>query len=160
MVLRAEIPTDQGDVFALIQAAFGQPVEARLVDELRRTGDLVYSFVAQKDDQLLGHIGLSRMTAPVAVLGLAPVSVLPAHQKTGIGSALITHAIDKARADGWQAIFVLGNPDYYGRFGFSVAAAAGFENTYAGPHFMALALHPQALNSGFVVSYAAAFDQL
>jgi putative acetyltransferase len=97
------------------------------------------------------------MSAPFHALGLAPLSVLPQWQRRGIGSALIEAALQRARAQECRAIFVLGDPDYYGRFGFRTDLAAGFSSPYAGPHFMVLSLGgPLPLVSGRV-EYAGAF---
>lgn len=117
-----------------------QVPEAELVEELRRAGDSAISLVAEEDGEIVGHVLLSKMEAPFRALALAPVSVGPGRQRCGIGSALIRSAVNRAREEGWAAIFVLGEPSYYERFGFDAAAAAGFTSPYAGEHFMVLAL--------------------
>ena len=122
------------------EAHIGQVPEAELVEELRRAGDCVVSLVAEESGEIAGHVLLSRMEAPFRALALAPVSVAPARQRRGIGSALIRSAVERAREEGWEAIIVLGEPGYYGRFGFDAAEAAGFTSPYAGEHFMVLAL--------------------
>ncbi len=80
------------------------------------------------------------MAAPFRALALAPVSVMPERQNAGIGSRLIRAGVERAVADGWQGVFVLGEPEYYRRFGFDPALAAGFASPYAGPYFMALSI--------------------
>lgn len=164
MHIRPEQTRDTDAIRALTTAAFGQPDEARLVDLLRADGDVAISLVCEQKrlttNHITGHALFSPMNAPLRALGLAPVSVSPEHQKQGIGARLIRHGLDIAQADGWQAVFVLGDPGYYTRFGFSVAAAAGFISPYAGPCFMALELHPDALATPCALSYAAAFDTL
>ena len=67
---------------------------------------------------------------------------------------------DRARADRWAAIFVLGDPDYYQRFGFTVEAAEPFATPYAGPHFMALTLESSLRMSGGHLKHAPAFGAL
>ncbi|HET9402280.1 MAG TPA: N-acetyltransferase [Candidatus Acidoferrales bacterium] len=138
--IRDEKASDAEGVYRVVSAAFGRRSEADLVEELRRAGDCVVTLVAEEDGEIAGHVLLSRMEAPFQALALAPVSVAPARQRCGIGSALIRSAVERARKDGWEAIFVLGEPGYYGRFGFDAAAAAGFTSPYAGEHFMVLAL--------------------
>ncbi len=160
MHIRSETPADISAIRALTETAFGQPEEARLVDMLREDGDAAISLVAELDGAIIGHVLFSPMAAPVRTLGLAPVSVAPAHQKQGIGGALIRQGLAEARRVGWQASFVLGNPDYYSRFGYSVDLAKGFTNQFAGPYFMALELSAGALETPFAVSYAPAFDKL
>lgn len=160
MRIRTETPADHAAIRAVVAAAFARPDEADLVDQLRRDGDAAVSLVAEADNEIIGHVLLSPMTAPFAALGLAPLSVLPAHQRHGVGSELMHAAIDAARATGAAAIFLLGNPAYYRRFGFSAEAAKPFASPYAGPHFMALPLvNPLPATHG-AVGYAAAFGAL
>ena len=82
-------------------------------------------------------------------------------QGGGAGSELIRSALAIAKTLGEELVFVLGEPDYYGRFGFSAEAAAPFESPYAGPYFMALWLQPD-LDSPAKGSaaYAPAFARL
>ncbi|WP_114287100.1 GNAT family N-acetyltransferase [Candidatus Halocynthiibacter alkanivorans] len=160
MKIRAERAGDQQAVHRLTEDAFGQPDEARLIGMLRADGDVALSLVAEEGGVLLGHVLFSPMAAPVRVLGLAPLSVAPHCQKQGIGALLVRKGLELARDTGWQAVFVLGDPGYYARFGFTSKAAEGFENPFAGPHFMALELHQGALSTPFAVGYAPAFARL
>lgn len=154
-------PERAGDLEAIddvVIRAFGRDDEARLVAQLRRDGDATTSLVAVAGDVVIGHVMLSPMSAPFRALGLAPVSVAPKHQKQGVGAALIDAAVVQARQGGWSAIFVLGDPAYYGRFGFRADLAAGFSSPYAGPHFMVLPLTDELPVASGKVSYAAAFS--
>jgi len=157
--IRPETPSDRAAVHAVVASAFGQPDEADLVEQLQADGDVVVSLVAEAGGDIVGHILLSAMRAPFRALGLAPVSVIPARQGTGVGSALIGEAIRLAREAGYAAIFVLGDQAYYGRFGFDVDAARGFTSPYAGDHFAVLALEPLSVTTG-AVDYAPAFAAL
>ncbi len=147
MIIRAPETGDHPAVRSLTEAAFGGTAEATLVDALRASGDAAFEVVAERDGEIVGHILLSTLTAPPGALALAPVSVAPDHQRQGIGSALIHHAIGRATAAGWSAIFLLGDPSYYTRFGFSLTAAKTFETDYPREFFMALALKPDAFKS-------------
>jgi len=140
MIIRDENSQDRSEVYNVVSSAFGQGAEAELVDALRPAAEGVISLVAEEDGRIVGHVLLSRMDAPFPALALAPVSVIPGRQRSGIGSALIHAATGRPRSDGWHAIFVLGDPDYYTRFGFNIEAAAGFASPYAGSHFMVLGL--------------------
>lgn len=161
MIIRDSDKGDHPAVRSLTEAAFGGTAEATLVDALRASGDAVFEFVAAADGEIAGHVLLSALTAPPGALALAPVSVMPAHQRQGIGAALIRHAITRATATGWAAIFLLGDPAYYTRFGFSVEAAKPFETAYPQAFFMALALKPDALGGmPKKVEYPAAFREL
>jgi putative acetyltransferase len=140
-----------------------EPAEARLVDELRNAGNAIFSVVAVEDERVVGHAMFSKMKAPFAALALGPIAVLPELQRNGIGSQLIRYGLAQSEAAGWVGIFVLGNPAYYGRFGFRADTASCFESAYAGPHLMALAL---ALGRGDLparsgsIQYAPAFASL
>jgi putative acetyltransferase len=140
MIIRDARPEDATAIRELVTRAFTREAEAALVDNLVRDGNAEIALVVEGQGALVGHVLLSRMTAPFRALALAPVSVTPPHQSHGVGSALVREAIAAARTDGWDAIFVLGAPAYYTRFGFDPALAAGFASPYAGPAFMALAL--------------------
>jgi putative acetyltransferase len=157
---RDERPDDQKAIFHVTSCAFGQLDEAQLINQLREGGDIVISLVAEEDGQIVGHVLLSRLAAPFPALALAPVSVIPTRQRRGIGSGLIERAVDQARADDWAAIFVLGDPDYYERFGFSSGAATGFKSPYAGRHFMILKLWPLLPAITGELRYAPAFGAL
>lgn len=159
MIIRSEAPDDRAAIHELVSAAFGEAAEAELVDELRRSGDLTLSLVAVERGRIIGHIALSRMKAPFPALALAPLAVAPSRQRQGVGSALVREAARRAGAEGWSAIFVLGDPGYYRRFGFQVQAAGSFTSPYAGPHFMALALTSGLPNSG-ELRHAPAFAAL
>lgn len=158
--VRDERPTDRNAIYRAVSSAFGQSGEAELVDALREAGDSVISLVAEEGGQVLGHVLLSKMEAPFGALALAPVSVVPERQRRGIGSALIDRAVSRARSEGWVAIFVLGDPGYYERFGFDLQAAAGFTSPYAGAHFMVLKLLPSLPVTTGCLKHARAFADL
>lgn len=158
--IRDERPHDWKLVFEVVSSAFGQPAEAQLVEALRKAADSVISLVADEDGHIVGHVLLSKMDAPFPALALAPVSVIPARQRSGIGSTLVQSAVNRARSEDWAAIFVLGDPNYYERFGFSVKGAADFVSPYAGEHFMMLKLSQTLPSSSGEVRHAPAFGSL
>jgi putative acetyltransferase len=161
MIIRAEEPADANAIRKVEEAAFPTSAEADLVDRLRSDHDAAFSLVAVEGDELVGHALFSRMEAPFRALGLGPVAVLSSRQGIGIGTRLITAGLACARAEGWQGVFVLGEPAYYRRFGFDAGRAAGFTSPYAGPYLMALALQADDLpvRSGSI-AYAPAFAGL
>jgi putative acetyltransferase len=140
MIIRPETLGDVVAIRIVEEVAFGRPDEARLIDDLRAAGDCVFSLVAVDDDTVVGHVLFSQMKAPFPALALGPVAVQPEYRRMGIGSRLIREGIARSEAAGWRGIFVLGDPDFYRRFGFSVGRARGFTSPYAGPHLMALPL--------------------
>jgi putative acetyltransferase len=122
-------------------AAFGSPAEADLVEALRRDGLAVVGTVAEVDGRVVAHALLGRITVGGApALALAPVGVLPEHQRKGLGTAVVRAAIAEATLLGERLIVVLGDPAYYGRFGFQPAAAAGVTAPWSGPALQVLAL--------------------
>ena len=84
---------------------------------------------------VVGHVMFSPMTAPFRALSLAPVAVLPEWRRQGIAADLIQAGLAYAGRD-WDAVFVLGEPFYYRRFGFDGELSAGFTSPYAGPCFL------------------------
>jgi putative acetyltransferase len=157
MIIRPELPTDRATIAALVERAFGRAEEAQLVARLRADGDAWLSLVAAEGEALVGHVLFSPMSAPLRALGLAPVAVAPERQRRGIAAALIRDGLDRARAAGWDAVFVVGDPAYYRRFGFDAALARGFASPYAGPHLMALALTDSLPVRAGAIDYAPAF---
>ncbi|MDN3922679.1 GNAT family N-acetyltransferase [Roseateles violae] len=125
--IRAEAPADAAPIAALTRAAFaGQPyssqTEAFIVDALRRAGALSLSLVAEdKDGGIVGHIAFSPVTISDGTphwYGLGPLSVAPALQRRGIGQALVRRGLARLRTLGAAGCVLLGDPAYYGRFGF------------------------------------------
>jgi len=161
MTIRETTAADHAPVHALVEAAFGQRAEADLIDALRASGDVVIDLVAESEGRVTGHILFSKLRAPANCAALAPVSVAPDCQNQGIGSALIRDAIGRAKQAGWAAVFLLGDPAYYARFGFDTGKAATFETDYPPAYFMVLELEDGALDrlSG-KVEYAAHFAAL
>jgi putative acetyltransferase len=166
IVIRDERPADHASVYDLQAAAFGQRGEADLVVALRRDAEPQLSLVAERAGRVIGHV----FVAPVQIGrgpeapefgGLAPIGVWPEFQRSGAGSALIRAGLARCPALGWHAVFLVGNPAYYRRFGFEQVAARGFH--YKHPHFnpalQAIELTPGALAhlTGEVV-YHPAFD--
>jgi len=167
--VRAESPRDSAAVYEVNRAAFGRPDEAALVVALREAGAPLVSMVAVEDDAVVGHV----LFSPVSVepespngfraVGLAPLAVLPACQGRGIGSDLVENGIEECRRMGYDAIFVLGEPSYYRRFGFVPAAAGGLRCEFPGPEeaFMVAESSLGALNGARgLIRYRTEFDAL
>jgi putative acetyltransferase len=169
--VRPEAAADRDDVFALVAAAFETEGEAVLVDRLREAATPLVSLVAVDGrprgarERLVGHILFSPVTLhPAAdeddatagerspgnaprVMGLAPMAVAPAFQRRGVGTRLVRAGLDACRAQGAQAVVVLGHPDYYPRFGFRPAEELALGCEYEAPPgaFMAQELVPGSL---------------
>jgi putative acetyltransferase len=146
VTIRPATSGDREAIARLVTAAFGQPHEAGLVAALAAAGYRRVELVAEAGGEVLGHVLFSELARPGAgdgMLALAPLAVAPAHQRRGLGGALVRRGIEAARAAGYRAVLVVGDPDYYTRFGFDAGAARSLGCAYAGPHLMALYLHPQ-----------------
>jgi putative acetyltransferase len=146
--VRRESPRESAAVRSVNEAAFGRSHEADLVDRLRTT--VLASFVAEHDEQIVGHLLFSRIwidTAggPLAAVALAPMSVMPERQRQGVGGLLIRQGLDWLREQGEQVVLVLGHPNYYPRFGFSSHRTRALTHPFPPDAFMALELSPGAL---------------
>ena len=167
MTIRPERAGDTGAIRAVNEAAFETSVEANLVDLLRDQASPLVSLVAEIDGAIRGHILFSPMAlasgGEAIVMGLAPMAVAPAHQRRGLGSALVLAGIESCRELPCDALVVLGHAAYYPRFGFQPASRFGLRSEYDVPDevFMALELTPGALagQSG-TVRYHPAFAAL
>lgn len=161
VTVRLESEKDHAEVRSLITEAFGQDDEAKLVEVLRKRDEAVISLVACYEDKVIGHIMFSKMQSPEGGLGLAPVCVVPNHQNKGLGAKLIEEGLSMARDHGWRFVVVLGEPKYYGRFGFDAKLAQSFASPFAGPYLMAMELVEDTLQgkSGNL-SYSKAFDEM
>ncbi|MBV8908956.1 MAG: N-acetyltransferase, partial [Sphingomonas sp.] len=126
MEIRSEEPGDEQSIFTVITAAFAEAQhsggnEARIVEALRAAKGLAVSLVAIRDDAIVGHVAFSLVTMDgqsCGWFGLGPVAVMPALQRHGIGTALINAGLSALRERGAGGCVVLGDPAYYGRFGF------------------------------------------
>jgi putative acetyltransferase len=160
MTIRHARPADHAAIAEVVAAAFGRPDEAELVARLRDDGDAVFELVAEAQGAVVGHIFFSRLWADRAELygALAPLAVLPALQNQGLGSQLVKSGLEHAREFGCHGLLVLGDPAYYGRFGFSAEAAREVKAPFQGlTAFQALALEENAFSQPLSVTYPDAF---
>lgn len=126
--VRSERPGDAPSVHRITAQAFlhaphAGHTEQFIVDALRRAGSLTISQVAEANGALIGHVAISPVTVSSGTLGwfgLGPISVLPEYQGRGVGSKLMKSALSALAAMGASGCVVLGDPGYYGRFGFRV----------------------------------------
>ena len=166
--IRQEVESDHPRVREIHEAAFGQPEEADLVVALRSSAAPYSSLVAEIERRIVGHVLLSPVSIEgkspeVGCAGLAPLGVHPSVQRRGVGSALVREALRGCPALGWSAVFLLGDPSYYSRFGFVLAAPLGFhyESERFDSSFQVIELEPEILSaySGWV-RYHEAFSGL
>ena len=162
ITIREERPADIAAIREVTRLAFeglsySDGSEPRIIDRLREDGDLVLSLVAEDAGGIIGHIALSAVEVEDGTagwFGLGPISVLPDKQRSGIGSLLMTEAINRKREREAKGIVLLGDPAYYRRFGF----VQDPKLTYPGPppeYFQRLVLAGDPPTGE--VRYAAAF---
>ena len=143
MLIRCEASRDRDAITALLIEAFADhpyshQTEHLIVDALRLSNALTVSLVAEMEGQVVGHIAFSPVTIADGTphwYGLGPVSVLPAYQRTGIGSALIREGLARLKELGAQGCCLVGHPAYYGRFGFQHVPGLGIEGVPAEAFF-------------------------
>lgn len=141
ITLRPELPSDHRAVELLTREAFWgteapRCMEPLLVRRLRGAASFVpeLDVVAEVDGEVVGNVMWSRASVVEQtpegevthdVLTFGPLSVLPAHQATGVGKALMRHTFAEAARLGHRAVVVYGHPDYYPRLGFLRGADVG-----------------------------------
>lgn len=165
MNIRDELPSDIEKIWQVNTDAFETDAEAKLVNALRDSGCRYISLVAEVDGRVVGHIFFSPVQLngepnKASIMGLAPMAVMQQYQNSGIGSALVKSGIERCKLEGYDAIVVLGHPDYYPRFGFVPSVRYGIKSEYqvSDEVFMILELNENSLHGpGGVIKYHAAF---
>jgi putative acetyltransferase len=162
--IREQVAADAAAVRRVNERAFARRGEADLVEALDRAGAVLLALVAEWEDQVIGHLLLSPVTvtgaaASYRAAGLAPMAVDPVHQRQGTGAQLVRAAVAQLRRSAQPALFVLGHPGYYPRFGFRPASAWGvrWEHPCPDEAFLLLALRPSLVQSG-LLRYRPEFD--
>jgi len=126
MLIRNETSSDSNKISEVTLAAFklvsvSNQTEPFIINALRKANVLSVSLVAEIDGRVVGHIAFSPVTVSDGATGwygLGPVSVEPEFQRQGIGSVLIKQGLDRIQAMGAKGCTLVGDPNYYKRFGF------------------------------------------
>ncbi|MFJ4432267.1 GNAT family N-acetyltransferase [Pseudomonas sp. NPDC089395] len=149
MLIRPETPADCPTISHLTLQAFtdhphhapGQaPTEHLIIERLRANGALTLSLVAEDEGGIVGQVSVSPVRIDGQDLGwygLGPIAVAPDRQGQGIGAALMREALDSMREQGAAGLVLLGEPDYYQRFGFKAYAQLSYPGVPP-EYFMAL----------------------
>ena len=131
MIIRQEKPSEFQSIYDLVKVAFQTAKvtngkEQDYVNKLRASGNYIpeLALVAQENATLVGHIMLTKtyvltVGSQFEALLLAPLSVALEYRKRGIGSKLVKESFGLAKNLGYRAVFVVGDPAYYSRFGFN-----------------------------------------
>lgn len=140
MNIRAAVPADYNNIYELVQVAFqtarvSDGTEQDFVLALRggKTYLPALEFVAEQERELIGHIMMTRQKVQTkqgereGVL-VAPLCVALAHRNQGVGASLLYHACQCAIEQGYTIAFLVGDPGYYGRFGYRPVADYGLQN--------------------------------
>jgi len=167
MNIREEQSGDVQGIRKANELGFGQPLEADIVDKLRRNCSDLLSLVAVTENKILGHILFSPVEikskeATVQGMGLAPMAVLPEFQRQGIGAGLVREGVTRLRTQGCPFVIVLGHVEYYPRFGFEPASRYRIQSEWEVPDdaFMILVLNQSEMRgvSG-LARYRPEFDE-
>lgn len=126
MKIRPEVASDEAAIDRVVECAFASSshtdhAEVAIVHALREHGDLTLSLVSEIAGKVVGHVAFSPVDIDVQHgdwFGLGPLAVQPDCQRHGIGSALVNRGLAELRNQGAAGCVVLGDPDYYHRFGF------------------------------------------
>lgn len=151
IAIRPEIEPDRASIRSVHREAFEGTYEAKLVDSLRDGGFVEVSLVAEVDGEIVGHIAFSRVaivmrSGSVQALSLAPMAVIPRHQRQGVGSKLVAAGLEACRQAGHRVVLVLGHPEFYRRFGFTPELARRLDSRFGGGEaWMAMELVPGSL---------------
>ena len=168
MHIRQEETKDYAVVYDVIKKAFESAArsdghEQDLVNALRKSSFFIpaLSLVAEKGGEIVGHILFTKVVVgDSAQLALAPLSVLPSHQRQGIGTALIQEGHKKASELGYGYSIVLGSETYYPKMGYLPAEQYGIQPPFDVPrqNFMAYKLREEAPPVCGMVQYAREFE--
>jgi putative acetyltransferase len=166
VIIRFERPDDATAIRQLHATAFERQAEARLVENLRQEAIGAISLVAERAEELVGHILFTPVTLTgqgqkLSGLGLGPMAVMPSLQRQGIGTLLLGEGLKECRTRSCRFVVVLGHPEYYPRFGFLPAHRRGLccEFPVSPEVFMLLELSPGALHGHTgVIRYHPAFQ--
>ncbi len=131
-LIRPEQSADVDRVSALLRIAFAREAEVRLVNRLRASGKIAAALVAEEKARMLGHVVFSTISidgpnGATGAMALAAIAVEPAFQRLGIGSALVSAALEHCRLERQSRVLVLGDPAYFARFGFVPAERFGLK---------------------------------
>lgn len=168
--IRDESAHDYDAIRRVIDSAFAQPAEARLVDALRNGCPELLALVAVVDQEIVGHICFSPVVlervdgSSLHGMGLAPMAVSPSRQRVGVGSRLVRAGLERLQQASYPFVVVLGHPNYYPRFGFHPASRFDVRCEWHVPEdvFMMrwLEAAPPAAGGGGLAKYRREFAEL
>jgi putative acetyltransferase len=141
LIISTETENEFLDIYELVKIAFQTSKDADgdehdYVNNLRTNDNYIpeLAFTIRDGDKIIGHIMLTRTyikrgTEKVEALLLSPICVQLEYRNKGIGSQLIKHSMNAAKQKGYKAVFLVGEPEYYNRFGFKSMDNFGIKDT-------------------------------
>ena len=126
IIIRNEIDADVDAITEVTAAAFktleiSNHTEQFIIEALRADSAFTVSLIAEVDGHVVGHVAFSPVTISDGTqnwYGLGPVSVLPEHQRKGIGKSLILEGLSRLKGLNAKGCCLVGHPDYYRKLGF------------------------------------------
>ena len=161
-IIREATQPDLEQIYDLIHSAFQSEAESDLVRRLISDGQVLVNLLAESSVCIVGSVVVSPivMEPDIGLFcgAIAPLSVLPDQQSSGIGSKLMQAAISESKKIGIDALFLLGDPNYYRKFNFTVSK---IKNDYSVENFQELELTKGCLvDVDSRVKYSNAFSGL
>ncbi|MBI5944421.1 MAG: N-acetyltransferase [Chloroflexi bacterium] len=153
--IQKELPEHNHAVHKILTTCFRTDAESKLVAMLRINDKVILSLVAVYNREVVGHVMFSPVTtSPSSIikgLGLAPLAVKPEYQKQGVGAQLVREGLSMCAELEYDYVVLLGDPNYYQRFGFSKASDFGIQNEYGVDNpFMVIKLTDCNLEKGLI----------
>lgn len=140
LIIRTERKEDYSRITEVIDLAFMQKQEGRLVEKLRKNPDFIpeLSLVAEFENQIVGHIlffpiEIKSTNVQFPSLALAPMSVVPEYRRKGVGKRLVSEGLKRAKRMGFKSVIVLGHSEYYPKFGFVPASKWNIKAPFSVP---------------------------
>lgn len=125
MIIRNERADDFPKILNLYSDLFNHGTEAEMLDKLRSSVSFVreMAFIAELNDNIIGHVIFVKVLLGDNIfVALAPSAIIPGSNREQIFERLITHAFNTAISLGYKALFAIGDPSDYGKYGFESAA--------------------------------------
>jgi predicted N-acetyltransferase YhbS len=159
LIIRQEKPEDFLNIYFLVKTAFqtakvSNGAEQEYVKKLRASSNYIpeLALVTEQDAKLVAHIMLTKTYVVTGgskfeALLLAPLCVALEYRKHGVGSKLVAKSFEYAKNLGYTSVFVVGDPAFYGRFGFKSSVLFGINHVPLLPeqYVMVYELSPDAL---------------
>lgn len=162
MNIRTETKKDYDEIHTLVKTAFetaqvADGDEQEYVRRLRASDGYLpdLALVAEEKGHLIGQIMFTKFSYNDTALLIAPLCVALEYRSRNVGSALMTHGLEKAKSLGYSSAFLVGNPEYYNRFGFRESTKWGIKNNDGIPDqfVLALELRPGSLETPGVITF-------